>query len=339
MLKRNAFLFGSLVGTLCGLMFQAAPAIAQNRSLSTSPSRAAAVDGSTPSNAAEGSSPGSEAGIDVPNCMVRFINKTKVPAESQGKLTELNIEEGMAIKKGDVIAVVDARQAQMALKLKEAEELVARINAQNDINKRDAVATEKIAAAEAETWKELHEKGAAPYWEWMKKKAEADRAKLRIELADVNEETAMAEYLAKEAGTELAEYEVEMRTIRAEFDSFVENRFAQLGEWVQPGSPIVELVQMDRVRVEGFIDALNYAGQVRKGAPVAVTVIVGGTPTNPITRRYEGRIGYVSTELDLNKRHRIWVEVPNERIGDDWLIKPGMAASLRIIPSEGDGVL
>ncbi len=314
MLKRNAFLSGSLFAAVCGLLVSATPAAAQ-----PNPS-------------------GGDDGIAVPNCMVRFINKTKVPAEAQGKLTELNVEEGMTIKKGDVIAVVDARQAEMALKLKQAEELVARINAQNDINKRDAVATEAIAAAEAETWKELHEKGAAPYWEWRKKKAEADRAKLRIELAEVNEETALAEYLAKQAGTQLSEYEVEMRTIRADFDAFVENRFAQLGEWVQPGSPIVELVQMDRVRVEGYIDALNYAGQVRKGAPVTVTIIVGGSTTEPVTRQYQGQIEYVSTELDLNKRHRIWVSVPNERAGDDWLIKPGMAASMVISVSAGDGV-
>jgi multidrug efflux pump subunit AcrA (membrane-fusion protein) len=277
--------------------------------------------------------PNDEGGILVENCMVRYINKTEVPSEAQGKLTELLVEEGMAIKKGDVIAVVDAKQAELGLKLKKSEELVAKIKAQNDINKRDAVATEKIAAAEAETFRELYEKGAAPYWEMRKKQAEADRAKLRIELADLNEDTAMAEYAAAQAGTDLAQHEIEMRTVRAEFDAFVENRFAQLGEWVQPGSPIVELVQMDRVRVEGFIDALNYAGQVRKGAPVVVEIVVGGTPGEPVTRRFEGQIGYVSTELDLNKRHRIWVSVPNERVGEDWLLKPGMSATLRIQPS------
>ena len=57
-----------------------------------------------------------EAGILVEHCMVQYINKTKVPAESQGKLTKLNVEEGMAIKKGDVIAIIDDKQALIALK-------------------------------------------------------------------------------------------------------------------------------------------------------------------------------------------------------------------------------
>ncbi len=327
MFKRNAFLFGTMLGTACAIAVQVAPVFAQAPSAAAQAPSAAAQ---APSAAAQGSQGD---GIFVENCMVRFVNKTKVPSETQGKLTELLVEEGMSIKKGDIIATVEAKQAQLAFEAKKAEETVAKLNAQNDINSRDAIATEKIARAEANTYEKLHERGATPYWEMRKKQAEADRALLRIELAELNEESAMAEYIAKQFGTRLAETDVEMRTIRADFDAYVENRFAQLGEWVQPGSPIVELVQMDRVRVEGFIDALNYAGQVRIGAPVQVTVIIGGTVGNPVTKVYSGNIEYVSTELDLAKRHRIWVSVPNERRGDSWLIKPGMAATMRISTS------
>ncbi|MEM0926050.1 MAG: HlyD family efflux transporter periplasmic adaptor subunit [Planctomycetota bacterium] len=273
-------------------------------------------------------------GIQVENCMVGFVNKTKVPAEAQGQLISLNVEEGMTIKKGDVLAVIDARQAELGVELKRAEELVAKIAAQNDINLRDAIATEEIAAAEAKTMEELHERGAAPYWEMRKKQAEADRAKLRIELAQLNEKTAMAEFRVKEFASKLALYEIEMRTVRADFDAFVEYRHAQLGEWMQPGSPIVELVQMDKVRVEGFVDAISYAGQVRKDAPVRVSIVVGGTEIDPVYKQMEGTIGYVSTELDLNERHRIWVEITNERDGDDWVIKPGMAAKMEILSTD-----
>ncbi|MCO8123875.1 HlyD family efflux transporter periplasmic adaptor subunit [Stieleria sp. TO1_6] len=319
MFKQNAFLIGSCVGLLLALAVEVAPAVAQT--------------GASPSLSTLPSTTSNQDGVLVEGCMVRYINKTQVPSESQGKLTELKVEEGMTIKKGDVIAVVDAKQARLALRMKKAEELVAKLNAQNDVNKRDAIASEEIAAAEAKTYDELYEKGAAPYWEMRKKQAEADRAKLRITLAELNEDTAMAEYLGKQIGSELAETDIEMRTIRADFDAFVEKRVAQLGEWVQPGSPIVELVQMDEVRVEGFIDALNYAGQVSRGAPVEVLVTVGGSSTRPVTKRFNGVIDYVSTELDLKQRHRIWVRVVNERVGDGWLIMPGMAATLQISPS------
>lgn len=318
MFKRNAFLFGALLGSTVAIAIHVTPAAAQTEASQSQP-----TDG----------------GILADQAMVRFINKTKVPSESQGKLTHLAVEEGMSIKKGDVIAIVDDKQAQLALKLKEAEELVAKLNAQNDVNKRDAVQSEVIARAEAEAYRDLYGKGAAPLFEMRKKQAEADRAILRIELAELNENTAMAEYVAKKLGTELAQSDIEMRTIRAEFDAYVETRYAQLGEWVQPGSPIVELVQMDVVRVEGFINALNYAGQVQKGADVRIDIVVGGTRSNPVTRTYQGKIDYVSMELDLNGRYRIWVDIPNQREGDDWLLKPGMDAKMQIVPSSASGGL
>lgn len=317
MYKQNAFLFGTIVGTVCAFAMQVAPAVAQT--------------GLTRPSAPSSSGPG----ILVEECRVQFINKTKVPAETQGKLTDLKVEEGMSIKKGDIIAVVDATQAELALRLKKAEELVAKLNAQNDVNRRDAVQSEVIARAEAAAYKQLRDQGAAPEFEYRKKQAEADRAVLRIELADLNENTAMAEYLAKQIGSELAQSDIEMRTIRAEFDAFVENRYAQLGEWVQPGSPIVEIVQMDRVRVEGYINAFDYAAQWQKGSPVQIAITVGGTPTNPITRDFAGTIEYVSTEIDIAKRYRIWASLPNQRIGEDWLIKPGMSATMRITPMAG----
>ena len=172
-----------------------------------------------------------------------------------------------------------------------------------------------------------------------KKKAEADRAKLRIELADLNEGTAMAEYIAKKVGTELAQSDIEMRTIRADFDAFVENRYAQLGDWFHPGSTFVDIFLLVGVRVEGFINALNYGEQIQKGGRVRVSVTVGGTEENPVTRQFDSIIEYKSTELDLNKRHRIWVSIPNERVGDEWLIKPGMMATMLIEPAKSGGAL
>ena len=50
-----------------------------------------------------------------------------------------------------------------------------------------------------------------------------------------------------------------------------------------------------------------------------------------------GKLGYVSMEIDLNNRHRVWVEIQNQPIIDeatgkviDWQIKPGMRASIKI---------
>jgi multidrug efflux pump subunit AcrA (membrane-fusion protein) len=115
--------------------------------------------------------------------------------------------------------------------------------------------------------------------------------------------------------------------VTAPATGFIEARIAQLGEWVQPGTPIATLIQMDRLRVEGDIDALRY--KVRQGTPVQVTIY---SETENVIK-VDGKLGYVSMEIDLNNRHRVWVEIQNYRNDDeDWVIKPGMRAEI-VIPA------
>ncbi|TWT92720.1 efflux RND transporter periplasmic adaptor subunit [Stieleria varia] len=273
-------------------------------------------------------------GIEAEHCMVQYINKTRLPAESQGKLVKLNVEEGMTVKKGDVLAVVDDKQSQLQLQLKQAEEKEAELNAANDVNYKDAVSSALIAKEEAKAYVDLGKKGAAPSFEVEKKILEAQRADLRIELAELQMRTAKAVYMAKRFETELAKSDISMREIKADFDAFVETRIAQLGEWVQPGSPIAELVQMDRLRVEGDINALRYAGSVKIGTPVKILITTGTGDGEDRRLEIDAVIEYVSTELDMNHQYRIWASIENQRVGNDWVIKPGMTARMIIIPAK-----
>lgn len=231
--------------------------------------------------------------------------------------------------------VIDDTQAKLTLAFKQAEEREAELNASNDVNYRDAVNSARSAKAEAEAYKELRKEGATPYWEMEKKILEADRAELRIELAKSQQDIAKVQYIAKRTERELAEHELTRRRVVAPFGGFIEARIAQLGEWVQPGSPVLQLVQLDALRIEGDIDALRYPGQVTLGTPAKVLIYANAdrNQADPATAiKLEGTIGFVSSEIDLNNRYRIWVEVQNERRGDDWVIKPGMEADITIYP-------
>jgi multidrug efflux pump subunit AcrA (membrane-fusion protein) len=278
-------------------------------------------------DAQEGRSP-DNGNIQAENCMVGYINKVDIPAEVQGKLNAIKIEEGMTVKKDELIATIDDSQAKLALELKKAEEKEAILNATNDIKAKDAKNSEKIARAEAKAYEDLHKEGATPYWELQKKILEADRAKLRIDLADIETQIAEVQYFAKRADLRLAEDEIARRRVFAPFDGFIEKRDAQLGQWVQPGSPIATLVQMDKLKVVGDIDALRYSGKVVKGAAVTVEIYHSADSSRPHT--IESTIAYVSSEIDLNNRYRIWVEVPNTAVGEDWMIRPGMRAEITI---------
>ncbi len=275
----------------------------------------------------------SQAGSEIraENCMVQYINKVNVPAKAEGILLELNIEEGDTVDEDDLIAVIDDTAAELALELKKAEEKEAILNAANDVNLKDAKNSEELASAEYKAYQELRREGAIPYWEMEKKRLEAERARLRIDLAEMQMKIAEVQMIAKRREREIAEFELTRRRITAPKTGFIEARIAQLGEWVQAGSPLATLIQMDKLRVEGDIDALRYPGQVLQGTPVQVLIYSGAK--EPI--KVNAKLGFVSMEIDLNNRHRVWVEVENRKVGNDWAIKPGMRADI-VIPKTGE---
>lgn len=263
--------------------------------------------------------------ITAVNCTVRYINKVDIPAKADGSLTELMFEEGDTVSEGQVLAIIDATGAKLAVELKRAEEKEALIDAADDISLRDAINSEKVADAEYEAFKELRKNGAIPFWDLEKKRLEAERGELRIEMAKKDQKKAMIKRIAKQSELEMAEFELTKRDVTSPVTGFIEKRIAQKGQWVQPGTPIATLIQMDRLRVEGDIDALRYPGVVEKGSSVEVTVFQGD---RSIT--VPGVIGYVSMEVDVRDLNSIWVEIDNEKFGNDWKFKPGMKAEIKI---------
>jgi len=264
--------------------------------------------------------------VRAENCVVKFIRKSSIPAEVDGKLKELRIEEGDSVSAGEVIAVIDDTQSQLAVQLKEAEEKEALLNATNEVNLKDARNSEELAKTEAKSFEHLHRQNAVPKYEYLKKELEAVRATLRIELAEMQMRVAIVQYKAKEHERKMAEYQLSKHQIKAEYGGLIETRHAQLGEWVQSGSPIATIVQLDQLRVEGVVDALKYREKIVKGAPVKVLVYNGRSDGEPVL--LDGQVGFVSSEIDMRDRVRIWVDVDNRRDGETWLIKPGMKAEI-----------
>jgi multidrug resistance efflux pump len=168
--------------------------------------------------------------------------------------------------------------------------------------------------------------GATPYWEMKTKEFEADRAELSIQMAENNMKIAEVQLTAKQTELQMAELELKRRKITAPLTGYIEERIAQTGQWVRPGDPIATLIQMDKLRVEGDVDALRYPGQIRKGAPVQVKIYTGSD--KPV--EFSAKLGFVSMEINTNGEYRVWVEVANKQLGDDWLLKPGMEAEILI---------
>lgn len=265
----------------------------------------------------------------VENCVVQYINKVDVPARAEGTLTILHVDEGVNVAKDQELAVIDDTAAKINVALKQAEEKEAILNATNEVNLNDAKNSEELAKAEAEAYEELRRERAIPYWELEKKKLEAERALLRIDLAEMQKSISQVQAFGKRQELALAEYELKRRKVLAPWDGFIESRRAQLGEWVQPGTPILTLIQMDKLRVEGDIDALA-SRKIVQGTKVEVRIFDKAESSSSAEKPIQGKLGYVSMEIDLNGRHRVWVEIDNVKDDGVWRYKPGMTADITI---------
>jgi multidrug efflux pump subunit AcrA (membrane-fusion protein) len=151
--------------------------------------------------------------------------------------------------------------------------------------------------------------------------------------AEKKQEQQVAQANLDLAKSELAEarLQLERRRLKAPFAATVVAVSRQPGEWVDPGSVVLRLIQLDRLRVEGFVSA-EQATAMQPGQ--RVRIVFPGNVGEPVS----GEITFVSPEVEpVNQQVRIWAEFDNP----ERRIRPGLVASMevestKLIPVDGD---
>lgn len=124
---------------------------------------------------------------------------------------------------------------------------------------------------------------------------------------------ARADVAAQEAVVARYERELSKTSIRAPFDGFVSEKRTELGEWIEEGGAVCELVNIETVRVRADVpeSAVPFA---RAGAPASVGIEALG-------RTFEGRITRVIPVADPAARtFPVEIDLPNS----DHTLLPGM---------------
>ena len=264
------------------------------------------------------------------NCLVSLVEEAKVPAREAGVLLELAIREGDAVRVGDVIARIDDNQAQMEKRRAKAEHDQAAAKAESDVDVRYSIAAEKVAEAEHQKALESHTKvpGSVTEVERNRLKLNHQKGELQIEQAEL--ERRMNELAAASKGVELeaAESAIERRLIKSPLDGVVVQIFPHEGEWMQPGDPLAHVVRIDKLRVEGFVNAGQWNADDVRDRPVTVEVQLAGGRRES----FEGRIVFTSPLVQAGNNFRVVAEVDNRQNADSerWLLRAGQSATMRI---------
>jgi len=159
-----------------------------------------------------------------------------------------------------------------------------------------------------------------------------EQARLQLDDANAQHDVAALQVKLKENQVDTATEALERREIRSPIAGTVVHVARHTGEWIEPGEPCLRIMNLNRLRVEGFLLA-QYATRVSPGAKVQVTVAMGestaGASTVGESQQVEcnGIVTFVSPEIDpVNNEVRIWVEIDNAKNQ----FRPGMHGSLTI---------
>ena len=271
----------------------------------------------------------------VAHAVVSLIDTVQVPAQQPGVLRSLElpdgtqIKEGVEVESGQLLGSLDSKDALARQRAAKAEHAVA-VGEWEKAKVAIKAADKTVEVAEAEVAESesvnLRAKGTVPDTQVRRQKLTVERAAAEAMVAHSDVRTAELTIESRAAQTDLANINLEMHKIRAPIQGEVVNVYRHVGEWVNPGDPLLRIVRLDQLRVEGFLQLDEYRREEVKGQPVTVTVtLTGGRAVH-----FPGVISYVSPLIGSNDDYRIWCEIENRKVDGFWVMLPGMDAKMTI---------
>jgi multidrug efflux pump subunit AcrA (membrane-fusion protein) len=165
-------------------------------------------------------------------------------------------------------------------------------------------------------------------------KFEWDKSMLAIEQSTKERQLNGFTADGKQAEVDNADAAIKRREVRSTVEGVVQAIYPHIGEWVKPGDPVLRLMRMDRLRVDGFLNKNQYNPWDVSDQPVVVEAeLAGGRKA-----QFKGKIVYVDPEVQRDGGYKVRAEVDNRKENDQWLLRPGMPDTTMTIQLRPAGV-
>ena len=225
--------------------------------------------------------------------VVEPFRRAVVAAETSGRIVERLVEPGDAVTQGQALVKLDGERAEIARRQAAARQRTSTINlaeARSELKRgQDLKQRQFISEDTLETLRFAVQRAESALLEAQASLATADRT-----LADA--------------------------TVRASFDGTAEMVHAQVGDFLNAGSPVVTLVDFSRARVRAGVTARE-AAQIQTGAQASIGLDALGSGNLQGTVRSVSRI---SDPVTGNYTAEIWIDNQLGRL------REGMLASVNI---------
>jgi multidrug resistance efflux pump len=227
--------------------------------------------------------------------IVESEEKLDASSRVSSTISALLVKEGDKVKKGTPLVKFDDSKIQAQVRMAES----ARYEARSRLKELESgyrhedveMAKSRMQSAEAQyseandefgRQKRLYENDATTLVELKKAEEQFKKASAELDEARTNsqklkkgargEEIEQAKSSAEKADSELRYYQASLEdyTLKSPFNGVVTDKFRNVGEAVDVGTPVLELVNPDKLRIRAELEETD-VGKVKEGQSVEVT--------------------------------------------------------------------
>ncbi|MEQ1827544.1 MAG: HlyD family efflux transporter periplasmic adaptor subunit [Pirellula sp.] len=197
--------------------------------------------------------------LQVEGAILKTIESTSVAAQVAGMLQSLDIKEGALVKEGQELGRVRDTAVRIQSEKTKASLEIAKKKKTNDIDVRLAAKNKAVAENEYQraVQANLLVKDTYPINEIDRLKLITDRASLELERAAFQQSMASLEVSVSDWEYKQSIELIDRHRVVAPSAGVVVSIEKRKGEWVEPGTVLFKIVQIDKLRVEGFLNALD----------------------------------------------------------------------------------
>lgn len=256
-----------------------------------------------------------------------------VSAETSGQLLWFKADEGLPIGSGQLVGVIDTTQLALqqrqlaaqrsagAARVNEVGQQLDALRVQQEIAHRNYERVQRLFGEQAATAQQLDQ-------------AERDYKVLteQVQGAEAQQRSAGEEVKSTDARLAQITQQLSKSRITSPVAGTVLARYADRGEFVQPGQPLYRIANLDSMILRAYVTETQLA-RVKLGAPATVSIDTG----NKTRRSLSGTVSWVSPEAEFTPTpiqtrderkdlvYAVKVRVPNP----GGIVKIGMPADVR----------
>lgn len=253
---------------------------------------------------------------DVKNARVMLIERVTLASPRAGVLAFVELREGDSVEARQIVASLDASVAKANL-------AIARHRASSTVDRRFAKKTIELSQIEYDRARQANTniKGGGVFTE-----IDLHRLKLTVDKTILQLEQAESDARIQSLTVEQLAAEVNSYAIVAPFAGQVTKVHRIKGEAVALGDPIAEVVNLDRVRVEGFV-SVQEGLRIRPGSSVVVRLDLPDIDLPEEHLAMNGKLVFVDAGVEpVTGQIRVWAEVPNP----EGILRAGLPARMTI---------